>query len=426
MFPRFVFRAATCAATILVLLAAEQHAVAQDTMTGPLEVDPALQPLDELLRQQWEIFFTERDKAWNLHNGPSQVYYEASRKSLPTTVHGEKLIDFAREHPGTPEALQCLCHIVETFEGGNVELSDPAWEELIAHEKDNVALVWLCDSCDNDWYIDVNERRLRKLFDTSSNPRVKASAAFNLAKLYDRATQTRRDLERHRANITKSGLLAAEPHVLDAISGRNVDELAAQRDQYLKLVKEAYATEKAYGVDRMQGRLNYRFRELENAPTFGELATGLEFELSHLRLGCRPPEIDAKDVAGNAFKLTDQLGKPVLLFFSFKGCGACEAFYPDLRALQAKYATRGLEVMAIMGDAEVDTVHQSIKDCTITWRCVWDGWDGPIATQYRVHSWPTIYLLDQEGRVVSRLRDREVLERELDRLLAVPEASPRK
>jgi thiol-disulfide isomerase/thioredoxin len=409
-------------AALACILGVHIEARAQGNLTDPLPVIPEVRPIDDLLCEQLKVFFAERDKAEEQYGRPTKEWYEAGNRANPARVLGKAILEFARQRPGSPESLQCLSYLIDWTEGEPGTLHRAAWVELLKHQKDDLALVWLCSRCTNAFSVDANEYALKRLLAESTNPRVQASAAFHLAQLYDGTSVTRPATADIRRRFEADGLLAAEPHVFECLERRKVGDLVAERDKYLALVKDKYSEEKSYGADRQFGRLNYTFMELDDAPTFGELAAKLEHEIAHLRVGGDPGDFAAKDVTGEDFSLAAQRGRPVIVLFSFKGCGPCEAFYPDLREIQAKYAPRGLEVVAVMADEKADTVRETIANGDITWRCIWEGDGGPIAKQFHVQGYPTVYLLNPEGRVATTVRDPVVLERELEAML--PKASP--
>jgi hypothetical protein len=67
-----------------------------------------------------------------------------------------------------------------------------------------------------------------------------------------------------------------------------------------------------------------------------------------------------------------------------------------------------------------DVLRKAMASEKITWRSFWDGGStgGPIATRWNVHSWPTIYVLDEKGVIRAKnLRD-EALEKKVEELVA--------
>jgi thiol-disulfide isomerase/thioredoxin len=138
-------------------------------------------------------------------------------------------------------------------------------------------------------------------------------------------------------------------------------------------------------------------------PSYAERAEALLFELTQLNVGQPAPPVQGRDAFGKEFHLSDYKGKVVVLMFSANWCGPCKQLYPALRELQKKFAGKPLEVVTVMADSEPATVRQAIDKGDITWRAVWDGDGGPIASKWNVRRFPTLYVLDRHG--VIRARD---------------------
>ncbi|WP_182871492.1 TlpA family protein disulfide reductase, partial [Rhodopirellula sp. JC639] len=128
----------------------------------------------------------------------------------------------------------------------------------------------------------------------------------------------------------------------------------------------------------------------------------IQFELNH-SIGQTAPLIDGKDARGEPMSLADYHGKIVVLMFSFKGCGPCEAMYPDNRKLIEEMSEEQFVFVGVQGDETIDTVHESLESKAITWRVWWDGADKRISTQWNIRGWPSTFVLDQRG--VIRYRD---------------------
>jgi hypothetical protein len=64
-------------------------------------------------------------------------------------------------------------------------------------------------------------------------------------------------------------------------------------------------------------------------------------------------------------------------------------------------------ILGVNSDAELETIQQAKIDEELPYRTWWDGHsqpdadvvaaEGPIATEWNVSGWPTIYVLDEEG-----------------------------
>jgi peroxiredoxin len=371
-----------------------------------LDVAEKLRPLDNRIREQLAKWFAAREAAAAQYGWDSEEQHTADERNRPLAVHGDRILEYAREHPGTPEALACLNYIVDLSEGGLPDVSRPACAELIAHEKDNPALSWVCSRCTNALFLDVTEDFLQKLLQSSTNPTVQAAAAFHLAELQDKASETLLVIDDRRKQFGESGLRSVLPN-LDLLEKRSREELTARRDELLALVVEKYPDETPWTAKRTFGRLDYKFHEDPQQPIFRELAKGLSYEIKNLRVGCTAPDFTGKDIDGERFRLSENRGRPVLLMFSFKGCGPCEATYPALRKVQERFFPKGLFILGVMADQTAETVRETVDAGEITWRCVWDGRSGPIAELYRVEHYPTLLLIDGEGRIAARPIRRE-------------------
>jgi hypothetical protein len=56
-------------------------------------------------------------------------------------------------------------------------------------------------------------------------------------------------------------------------------------------------------------------------------------------------------------------------------------------------------LLGVNSDQDRDKLKQRMKEEKITWRSWWDGGgiNGPIAHQFNVRGWPTLYILDHQG-----------------------------
>ena len=85
--------------------------------------------------------------------------------------------------------------------------------------------------------------------------------------------------------------------------------------------------------------------------------------------------------------------------------------YPHERSLVKKLEGKPFALLGVNSDPK-DRLKQVLKKENMTWRSWWDGGNtsGPIATQWNVSGWPTIYVLDHKGVI----RYKEVREKAMD------------
>ena len=135
------------------------------------------------------------------------------------------------------------------------------------------------------------------------------------------------------------------------------------------------------------------------------------------------PNFTVYDAEGNAHKLSDFQGKPVILNFWASWCGPCKMEMPDF---DEKYRAFGDQVHFLMvnltdGSQEtVETASKFIADQGYTFPVYFDtAMEGAIA--YGVNAVPVTYFLDAEGGFVAwqqGVLNAETLQKGIDMLLA--------
>jgi thiol-disulfide isomerase/thioredoxin len=154
------------------------------------------------------------------------------------------------------------------------------------------------------------------------------------------------------------------------------------------------------GLDERWYLIRIDDKATQMMPRLSELAEGVLFKESHLRPGKPAPDLELSLVNEKPWSLAAQRGKVVIIQFSFKGCGPCEAMYPDLRELQTSY-TESLSIVSIMADEKRQDTEEAVSEGKLTWNVHWDGRRGPIATRWAVRGFPDVYVIDRNGEVAA-------------------------
>lgn len=98
--------------------------------------------------------------------------------------------------------------------------------------------------------------------------------------------------------------------------------------------------------------------------------------------------------------------------------------YPHERSLVQRLADQPFALLGINSDSDRQKLKEVMAKENITWRSWWDGGTthGPIATEWNVTGWPTLYVLDKKGVIrFKNLRD-QALSDAVDKLLAEAES----
>ena len=135
------------------------------------------------------------------------------------------------------------------------------------------------------------------------------------------------------------------------------------------------------------------------------------------------PDFTVYDKEGNAIRLSDCLGQPVILNFWASWCGPCKGEMPDF---QAQYEAIGQNVRFLMvnlTDGAQETVGSAsgfIAQEGYTFPVYYDT-DMSAAMAYSVYSIPATYFIDAEGHIVAQANgalDAETLQKGIDILCA--------
>ena len=94
--------------------------------------------------------------------------------------------------------------------------------------------------------------------------------------------------------------------------------------------------------------------------------------------------------------------------------------YPHERSLVKRLAGEPFALLGINSDGDREALKTVMEEEEITWRSWWDGdnTSGPIATEWNVRAWPTIYVLDAEGKIRYKSIGGDDMDKAVDTLLA--------
>ena len=77
-------------------------------------------------------------------------------------------------------------------------------------------------------------------------------------------------------------------------------------------------------------------------------------------------------------------------------------------------------LLGVNSDGDRTALKKVMAEKQITWRSWWDGGNtgGPIASQYQVRSWPTIYVIDHQGTIRYKNVRGAAMDRAVEELVA--------
>ena len=131
------------------------------------------------------------------------------------------------------------------------------------------------------------------------------------------------------------------------------------------------------------------------------------------------PNFTVYDIDGNAVKLSDYAGKPIVLNFWASWCGPCQMEMPDFNEKYKELKDEVQFLMLNMTDGSRETVEiasEFVKEAGYEFPVFYDT-KSEAATVYGAYSLPTTYFINAEGYIEARASgaiDAETLQTGID------------
>jgi peroxiredoxin len=137
--------------------------------------------------------------------------------------------------------------------------------------------------------------------------------------------------------------------------------------------------------------------DLGGGLTVAKLAEDELYIIRFLSKGRIAPDLTGLDSAGNAMKLSTYAGKVVILTFWSSTDPEAERAMQMTSELAQKFEGRPVVVIGVNHDP-LDKLRSLQADQTVTWPNFTDS-EKKLATEYRVASWPAVFVLDGERKI---------------------------
>lgn len=135
-------------------------------------------------------------------------------------------------------------------------------------------------------------------------------------------------------------------------------------------------------------------------PEFRFPEAGTRIRGTKLKIGDRI-RLSGSLLCGDDFTLRNSKnGTATLIVFWTSDCGACLAEFPVEKALYVKYKDRGLRIVSVNSDKDLQRAQETKDKFGLPWPTIYDADNGPIVRDFRVKGWPTMLLLDHNRRII--------------------------
>jgi thiol-disulfide isomerase/thioredoxin len=324
-----------------------------------------------------------------------------------------------RKLPATPAGNKKLEELCKEWDEKHAPLFQAALDLAKADPKSAVgltALEWVL-TIPRAYYLPAGKEALDMVrqYHVTNSKVGKIVAAVGYCTHPDAAASRASALALIRAVADKNPDRTARGQAIMAVAWQAKEKFAkAESKQSPETEREAAEAEKAFeAVVASYADCPWLIAEEDDPRTLGEVAGEELFALRHLCVGKTVGEIEGEDFDRIKFKLSDYRGKVVVLVFCGDWCAPCRAMYPHERSLVKKMEGKPFALIGVNSDPDREKLKKRLADEKITWRSFWNGPKGPggpISRAWKVRSWPTIYVLDDEGVI----RYKDIPDKKLD------------
>ena len=169
-------------------------------------------------------------------------------------------------------------------------------------------------------------------------------------------------------------------------------ELQGKANTEFMSIMESIPLEKHYGTAKKRYESYLEFQKMSNSSN----------DFMNKIIGTIALDFEYKTIMGVEAKLSDFRGNYVLLDFWGTWCGPCVGEIPNLKKVYAAFHEKGFEILSISSDKfEAPKLEEYVTEKGMNWNHVLEGMGGPIQKLYQIRSYPSLFLIDPEGKVVS-------------------------
>lgn len=118
-----------------------------------------------------------------------------------------------------------------------------------------------------------------------------------------------------------------------------------------------------------------------------------------LELGVQVPALINPATGQNV--LEEHAGRVLYVDFWASWCGPCRRALPALEILHGEYAERGVSIIAVNVDEQIEDMQAFLKEYPITYQNIFNP-SGSNAENYQVFTMPTGFLIDHNGKLLAK------------------------
>ena len=118
-------------------------------------------------------------------------------------------------------------------------------------------------------------------------------------------------------------------------------------------------------------------------------------------VGMRAINFESESIFGEKIVLEELRGNIVLLDFWGTWCAPCREEIPKLKSIYEQYKNKNFKLIGIAND-KLEALNKFVKENNIEWSQIIQENDKSIISDYNVVAYPTTFLIDEEGKILTK------------------------
>ena len=116
------------------------------------------------------------------------------------------------------------------------------------------------------------------------------------------------------------------------------------------------------------------------------------------------PDFSLYDLSGSVIQLSKINSEKSLIIFYASWCPHCKILLPQIFELYKKQDVKNIEVVAVSIDTLKSEWQSFVNNNNLTWINVSDlnGWNGKAALDYYLYATPTMFLIDNNRKIIAK------------------------
>jgi peroxiredoxin len=153
-------------------------------------------------------------------------------------------------------------------------------------------------------------------------------------------------------------------------------------------------------------------------PEYKKNALEKEAARKTAEIGHLAPEFSYPDLEGKQVSIRDFKGKLLIVDFWASWCAPCLAEIPNLKVVYDKYHDKGVEILSVSLDKDIEKWKKAIADEQMPWPQICSDDTGiKLMKDYQFNGIPFVILLDSEGKIAAKQLRGKMLTEEIEKLL---------